>query len=424
MSNAMAWFWLGIVFSVLVHGATGILDAEEPLAAATTISLREQQFLAFMQRHGKEYATEEERRKRFNSFVANLKQAEALNAAPHDHGHTAVFGVNKFSDLHPHEVVHLFTGAKSKPDGSSPSQCTQPIACCSSCPKNTSMVKGPTPPPRLDWREFTTASGLPVVTPVVNQGHCGSCWAFSSVASIETAWLLAGNPPVGPGGALSVQRVLDCVYPLMNKYGADYPHGVPNCSGGGLVQEALEYGLNYGVPAAGSDPYACGGGCADGTMMCKAPLPVTRPDSFTPPSGNTKSWITQCCGSSHDFLCNDAPNTKAIMRASATYGLMTINVNARNWVGYTAGIIRNHCDPKDMNHAVILAGYGTDIVDGEEIDYWLIRNSWGTEWGEEGYGRLYRDNSTNVCGFATEMWLASANRSESLDGPMYIDECT
>lgn len=166
---------------------------------------------------------------------------------------------------------------------------------------------------------------------------------------------------MGPGGALSVQRVLDCVYPLMNKYGADYPHGVPNCSGGGLVQEALEYGLNYGVPAAGSDPYvvirsqplpcsviwwannvlialpmgryACGGGCADGTMMCKAPLPVTRPDSFTPPSGNTKSWITQCCGSSHDFLCNDAPNTKAIMRASATYGLMAINVNARNWVG-------------------------------------------------------------------------------------------
>lgn len=62
----MARFWLGIVCSVLVHGATGTLDAEEPLAAATTISLREQQFLAFMQRHGKEYATEGESRSQFS----------------------------------------------------------------------------------------------------------------------------------------------------------------------------------------------------------------------------------------------------------------------------------------------------------------------------------------------------------------------
>eukprot|EP00037_Helgoeca_nana_P008242 m.73490 g.73490 ORF g.73490 m.73490 type:complete len:431 (+) comp18812_c0_seq2:2082-3374(+) len=386
---------------------------------------REAEFVAFKAKHSKTYGSADEHARRFDAYVAHVEETESLNALPHDHGHTAVYGPNRFADFLPHERHMLFSGVSESKPQTSAGNCSQEIACCNPCiPVGAAILKGPDPPSRLDWREYKTPAGISVVTPIVNQGHCGACWAFSAVASIETAWLMAGNEPVGGGaGSLSVQRVLDCVYPFISNRTTGYPDSPPQCSGGGLVEEALEYGLNYGVPAAATDTYKCGNGCADGKIGCSPPFPVARPNTSTPPAKNSKSWITQCCGRARDFMCGHSPNMRAIMRATATYGLLAINVNAHNWVGYTSGIIRNHCDPTQMNHAVILAGYGTDIVDGTPIDYWLIRNSWGTEWGEQGYGRLYRDNATNVCGFASEMWLASANRSDVVDGAIFIDEC-
>lgn len=387
---------------------------------------RAAQFADYVARYSRTYRDEAERARRFASFVENMDHIDKLNAHPHMDGHTAEYGINEFSDWYPEEKARLFGGVAPNPVERGDDTCPQVLGCCGQCiPNTTEASKGPVPPDSWDWREYRNANGQKVVTPIANQGKCGSCWAFSATANVETAWLLAGYPAVGDG-TLSVQRVLDCVYPMMNSsQGQPFPHSSPNCSGGGLVEEGIEYALNYGIPSASSDSYQCEKGCADGSLSCKSPFPLPRPDASAKPTAPyKKSWITQCCGSNSAFLCgNDAPNEPAIRRAVATYGLLSIDVNARNWVGYTSGIMKAHCDPVAMNHAVILAGYGTDIVNGIPVDYWLIRNSWGTTWGEQGYGRLYRDNSTNVCGFATSVWLTSANRTDAKDGPIYIDEC-
>ena len=79
-------------------------------------------------------------------------------------------------------------------------------------------------------------------------------------------------------------------------------------------------------------------------------------------------------------------------------------MDAFPWKGYTGGIMRHHCPNTQENHAVQAIGYGVDTIDGETIPYWIVRNSWGPEWGEGGYIRIYRGEDT--CGIATDATLA------------------
>jgi len=179
------------------------------------------------------------------STMACLQLTSTLSSAPLPANHTRSPRPGAPDIALPttrHNVFQLLTHTCLSSSHTLPSFTTHKvIGCCGPCVANDTEIaklKLPDLPASFDWRAHKTASGLPVVTPIVNQGKCGSCWAFSSVAAIETAWLLAGHPPVGGVGALSVQRVLDCVYPMMR--GGEYPHAAPNCSGGGLVQEGLE----------------------------------------------------------------------------------------------------------------------------------------------------------------------------------------
>jgi len=216
-------------------------------------------------------------------------------------------------------------------------------------------------PKSIDWREMN------VVTAVKDQGHCGSCWAFASTGVIESH---AAIKYPGKLFDLSPQQIASCA-PNPNSCG-----GTGGCEGStselafdyvasssGLLQE-FQYGYSsYYSGVAGK--------CA------------------IPQNSIPKVELT-------GYVKLEENNYWDLMEAVATKGPIAVSVDASEWHSYSSGIFDgcNQTNP-DINHAVILMGYGTDQSTGK--DYWLVRNSWSASWGESGYIRLARSEK-QICG--------------------------
>ena len=203
-------------------------------------------------------------------------------------------------------------------------------------------------PTEIDWR----TKG--VVSPVKNQGACGSCWAFSATESIESNIAInTGKLPV-----LAPQELVDCV-PNPQDCG-----GTGGCEGA-TQPLGFKYAESHGMAAGGSYPYRG----HDGTCEMSAKRKVA----------GIKSYVEL-----------PANNYTALMHAVATVGPISISVDASRWSFYSGGIydgslFTHHCGTT-IDHAVQLVGYGTE----RGKDYWIVRNSWGAHWGEEGYIRIRR----------------------------------
>jgi len=206
-------------------------------------------------------------------------------------------------------------------------------------------------PTTIDWRSIPN-----VVTPVKDQGRCGSCWSFSATASIESMWALATGKLV----ELSEQNILDCT---------PNPHhcgGTGGC-GGGTAELAFSMVSMNGIATEWTYPYISYNGT---NYQC----PTKRPPSFAKVAG----YVTL---PSNQYL--------PLLAAVASTGPISISVDASGWKNYETGVFDGcNQDKPDINHAVQLVGYGTDPSLG---DYWLVRNSWNPSWGEAGYIRLKRE---------------------------------
>jgi len=212
-------------------------------------------------------------------------------------------------------------------------------------------------PPTVDWR----TKG--VITDVKNQGGCGSCWCFGTTESIESFWALAGNQlPV-----LSEQQSLDCT-PNPDDCG-----GTGGCGGGTAELIYAQLVKQGGVSTESDYPYTGEDEPCQNTTI----KPVAFLTGFVNVSGNQQ---------------------QPVLQAVATQGPLVINVDASSWFGYSSGVYDgcNQQNP-DIDHVVQLVGYGTDSSAG---DYWLVRNSWGSDWGENGYIRLARP-AQPTCGIDT-----------------------
>jgi len=219
----------------------------------------------------------------------------------------------------------------------------------------------PTPndvPDSVDWRQKG------VVTDVKNQAMCGSCWAFASTEAIESSFAI-GN---GTLFVLSEQNILDCT---VNHRQCG---GTGGCQGGTAPLAFNSVQKVMGGIALESDyPYISGRGAS---QPCKTDVPKA----------------VKLLG--HLALPHNSP-TLDIMSMVATLGPLAISVDASSWGGYSGGVFDGcNQDSPDLDHLVLLVGYGTDPKLG---DYWLVRNSWGPEWGENGYIRLKREE-TPRCG--------------------------
>jgi len=319
----------------------------------SSVSSPRARFLEFTRLYSKVYDTQDEFEKRFSIFQQNLVTIEELNAQDP----TAQYDVNKFSDLSPTEFLRYKGGVSNLNN--------------LQAPKGVSFKATPPPPIPLianplsfDWTNRTPA----VVTPIKNQGQCGSCWAFSTIGNIEGVWALSGKPLI----SLSESELVDCTN---TSFGCN----------GGWPKWAMQDLLNFykgQVDTEVSYPY------------------VAANEQCTFSSGSVGAVITSY--NSYSMIDQTTPVTETQLETLlVSLGPISICLNASPMQSYSSGISNPSSCPSDIDHCVTLVGYGVDATSGTK--FWRIKNSWGPDWGEQGFYRLIKGNNQpdGQCGIQT-----------------------
>merc|ERR1719362_857643 len=210
------------------------------------------------------------------------------------------------------------------------------------------------------------------VTAVKNQGSCGSCWAFSSTGSIEGAHYVA----TGELLSFSEQQLVDC---------STIRYGNMDCNGG-LQTGAYNYYKNHAAELESVYPYTSGNG--DDSTSCLA-------ESLSATAVEVSSYV------------NVTPSNSAQMKAALDTQPLAVAIEADKFVfqTYQSGVLTSSKCGTSLDHAVLAVGYGTE--DGQ--DYWLVKNSWDTTWGDQGYIKLGMDSSDGTCGVQIDPQAPSTN---------------
>jgi C1A family cysteine protease len=204
----------------------------------------------------------------------------------------------------------------------------------------------------VDWRDIGG------VTYVKNQGHCGSCWTFATSAAMEQAHWRATKELVN----LAESQFVDC---------NTSDNG--GCNGGD-VQNAYEYAEKNPVQLLEDYPYvAIDGKCA--YDRSKGKVSVT-------------SYV--------NVKVNSVEQLKAALSVGAAH--VSIQADKPVFHQYTGGIITDTGCGTHHNHAITAIGYGSSTVNGEEVEYYIVKNSWGPTWGEDGYVRIAAVAGEGICG--------------------------
>nr|QOV03072.1 cathepsin L1 [Dysdercus peruvianus] len=295
----------------------------------------------FKETHGKKYRNPSEEQYRMGVFLRNKHMIEEHNKNYKSGDVSFHMKMNHFGDLTPEEFKERMNKYKS-----------------SGKPKQLGSVfvePNVEVPASVDWREKGA------VTPVKDQGQCGSCWAFSTTGSLEGQHFLKTGKLV----SLSEQNLVDCA----GRYGN------AGC-GGGLMDSAFEFiKANGGIDTEASYPYeALNGRC----RFKKSNVGATLNSFVDIPQGDEE----------------------ALKKAIATVGPISVAIDAgeSSFQFYSGGVYyEKKCSPYNLDHGVLAVGYGTE--NGQ--DYWLVKNSWNSKWGENGYIKMVR-NKNNNCGIASE----------------------
>jgi C1A family cysteine protease len=312
------------------------------------ISTTELFFQEWVKQNNKRYTDAAEHQLRLQNFQKNIERVNELNAM----SPLAKFELNMFSDMSKEEFKrkYLLTPFNST------EQCQWPY---SRIAKEQFLVAAPT---NFDWRTHTPSP----VSPIKDQQQCGSCWSFSTTGNIEGQWILNNGTSV----SLSEQELVDCSTGCL----ASDPELCNGGCGGGLPWLAYEDIMSWGGIGA-EDAYPYSG--EDGTCNREK----------TPVVAKISNWTA---------IPNDLSKIEAYL---AAHGPLSITLNANLLMSYTSGIITgdtSSCPGDESDHAVLLVGYGNDAT--SKTHYWIVKNSWGTSWGEDGYFRI--DASQGLCGIS------------------------
>ncbi|KAL5279089.1 hypothetical protein ACFFRR_003609 [Megaselia abdita] len=302
-------------------------------------SYKDEDFEDFMRTFKKKYEIEDEYTFRKKIFKERVKTIAEHNDRYSNGLETYEMGVNEFSDM-------LYSELDSTILGFIPNDSDDGFSYEFLPPSNVNISS------QVDWR----AKGA--VTPVKNQGQCGSCWSFAATGALEGQNYKKTKKLVN----LSEQNLVDCA---RSSYGS-------NGCNGGQMEGAFRYIKdNKGINSQSSYPYKAR---QDNCHFDRSHVAATDSGSVVLSSGSEEK----------------------LRAAVATVGPVAVAISVcKTFYQYRGGVyFDNNCYNKELGHAVLVVGYGTDPKGG---DYWLIKNSWSTTWGEKGYLKLAR-NKKNNCG--------------------------
>jgi len=328
-----------LVFSAMVaSGAAFGIEEDKDFPA----------FQKFMQTYNRVYATQSETQGRFLIFKDNLRLIEERN----NDGGMDVHGINHFTDIHPAEFRAKYLGTHINVDANKEKYLKTF--------NETELVTAPT---AIDWR----TKGA--ITPVKNQGQCGSCWAFSTTEQVESDTFLA----TGKLNVLSPQQIVSC----------DTVDG--GCNGGNPINGYAYVNGAKGLESNANYPYTSGTTQTDGTCSFDAADVVknTSPTSYS--------------------LISSKASQEQNMYTQILSSPMSVCVDATIWQTYQSGIITaaDNCGTS-IDHAVQAVG-----IQGGSTPAWIVRNSWTDSWGLEGY--ILVATGANNCGITAEATITNPN---------------
>jgi cathepsin F len=303
-------------------------------------------FVDFKNQFGKTYSSDEEERKRFSIFRDNMIKARKYQSQEQG---SAEYGVTKFADLTEEEFRKFYlTPAWDQSESKFLKRAEIPAVAA---------------PDAWDWRNKSA------VTEVKNQGNCGSCWAFSVTGNIE------GQNAIKTGKLvdLSEQELVDC-----DKLDEGCNGGLPS----NAYQEIMRLG---GLETETDYPYdARDEKCSFKKSLAK--VQITGAVNISSNEDDMKVWLYK-------------------------NGPISIGINAFWMQFYRRGVSWPYswlCNPANIDHGVLIVGYGVQTYPAAaDAPFWTIKNSWGPDWGEQGYVRFYRGQG--VCGLNLMCSSATVN---------------
>jgi KDEL-tailed cysteine endopeptidase len=299
-------------------------------------------FIDYFTEYNRYYNSFTEVTDRFNIFHDNLYFINDHNANSNS---SFTLGINQFTDMTNQEFKDRFVNGLGAVVGST------------SCKSFSSSASGA--PSSIDWR----AKGA--VTSVKDQGQCGSCWTFSATGAIEGAWAISTGKLID----FSEEELVEC---------AGLKYGSMGCNGG-QMDGAFKYVIENGQCTLSSYPYTSG-------------------------TGQSGSCKTSCTPVATLSSCSDVvPNDQISLKGAVAKQPVSIAIEAdtRYFQSYSSGILDSTSCGTNLDHGVLIVGYGEQ----NGIKYWNVKNSWSSSWGDNGYVKILRSDSTNdkgICGIAMQ----------------------
>jgi len=310
------------VIAALLGVTSARFDAMDP---------QEFEFMKYIAEWNKSYGTKQEYEFRFEQFKRHHAMVAEHNS---QNGQTSTIGLNMFSDR-THEEIKKLNGYKAdiKVEGGDRTVIFD----------TTDMKES------IDWRD------LGAVTPVKDQGHCGSCWSFSTTGAMEGAHFVA----TGELLSISESNLVDCSWLNMG------------CNGG-RQETAFMYAESHPLELEADYPYH-----ADtGIFACKYDKSKGKVQVSTWASVGKRS----------------ADQLKAALNKAPV--AVSVQADQPVFHAYTGGIVTSAECGTQLDHAVLAVGYGKE---GDQ-EYYIVKNSWTTAWGEDGYIRIGIEDGAGICG--------------------------
>jgi len=348
------------------------------VVAAVSAKIDDEKWDAFKAKYQKKYTSDADELARYKLFQVSQERVQRLNELNAKAG--PAFGINWMSDRYEQEK---YKRGLKKPEGFKP---TAPVM----------KFEAARNPSSINWRDTEA------VTAIKNQGQCGSCWAFSATEAIESQMIL------GTGGklaiALSPQQIASCA-PGNGTYG---------CLGcqGGFTEGAYDYVKSVaGLANSFYIPYGQSLTESTPTLAC----PTAKVQAIDGPMEQLSGGYATVSGYSYAVKpCTQGACADQDLKgfaAALEHSPLSICVNAGAWNDYTGGVMTSAaCGPMGamyQDHCVMATGFNATAP----TPYWIVRNSWASTFGEEGY--IYLEMAENTCGLADDATIPHVKLDQS-----------